>query len=70
VKRRELLDRIAKASRKGSLEFVLVREGGEHTLYRCGGQQFTVPRHAEINEITARSILRHLEPVLGKGWWR
>ena len=70
MKRRDLLGRIAKAAAGVSVEFGLVREGGKHSVYQCGAQRFTVPRHAEVNEITARGILRHLESELGKGWWR
>jgi len=28
------------------------------------------PRHREINEITAGSILKQLDAVLGEGWWK
>jgi mRNA interferase HicA len=70
VKRRDLLGRIAKAAAEAGVEFGLVREGGQHSVYRCGALRLTVPRHTEVNEITARSIMRHLEAELGKGWWR
>ena len=52
------------------MEFGLVREGGEHSVYECGSERFTVPRQVEVNEITAQAILRHLESEFGKGWWR
>jgi len=48
----------------------LVREGGEHSVYQCGRQRSTVPRHTEINELTAQGILRQLESEFGSGWWR
>ena len=35
-------------------------EGANHTKVRVGALQTTIPRHSEINEITARSILRYL----------
>ena len=35
-------------------------EGASHTKVRVGGVQTTIPRHSEVNEITARSILRYL----------
>jgi mRNA interferase HicA len=47
-----------------------VREGSKHTIYRCGSQQIVVPRHREINEITALGIMVDLEDELGKGWWK
>lgn len=36
-------------------------EGGSHTKVRVGERQTVIPRHTEINEITARAILKHLE---------
>ncbi len=33
-------------------------EGGNHTKVTIGGMQTTVPRHSEINEITAKAILK------------
>jgi mRNA interferase HicA len=70
VKRRALLKRIAAAAAEADIDFGLVREGAEHSVYQCGSERFTVPRHAEINEITAVSIMRHLESHLRRGWWR
>lgn len=37
---------------------IRVVEGGSHTKIAFGGKQTTVPRHREINEITARQILK------------
>ena len=39
---------------------VLISEGGSHTLVRVGNRRTTVPRHREINEITARNILKQI----------
>lgn len=46
-----------------------VREGGKHTIFDVGGQLVSVPRHREINELTAKGIMRDLEDVLGEDWW-
>jgi mRNA interferase HicA len=40
----------------GPLE--LIREGANHTLYRVNGNPVTIPRHREINELTAKAILK------------
>lgn len=59
MKRRDLmkkLDRIAKAAG----EELEIREGGRHTVVRVGDKQTAVPRHGEINEITARKILKEM----------
>lgn len=56
MKLRVLLRRIAD---EGA---VLVRHGSDHDWYRnvITGNMAAVPRHAEINEFTARAIIREL----------
>ncbi len=41
----------------------LKREGSEHSLYwhPATGKRSAVPRHREVNDITARKICRDLE---------
>jgi hypothetical protein len=70
MKRRDLLSRIAKRARELGVDWVLVTEGSEHTIYQVGSQKVSVPRHREINEYTAQGILKDTEGQLGKGWWR
>lgn len=36
-------------------------EGGAHTKVTIGDRTTVVPRHREINELTARTILRQIE---------
>ena len=56
MKRRDLVKRIE------GLGAAFVREGGQHTVYRTrSGRTVTVPRHNEVNDITARSILKDAE---------
>lgn len=38
-----------------------VTEGGRHTKIKIGDRLTVVPRHNEINEHTARSIIRYME---------
>ena len=47
-----------------------VRDTGVHTIFRVVNTQFSVPRYTEINELTARGILKHLERQFGESWWR
>lgn len=42
-------------------ETMETREGGSHTVVKIGGRQTTVPRHSEVNEITAKAIIKHME---------
>jgi mRNA interferase HicA len=60
VRRAELLRTLKTVARSHGAELQQVREGGSHTVFRCGPVQFTVPRHTEINERTARALLRHV----------
>lgn len=35
-------------------------EGGRHTKVKIGDKQTSVPRHREINELTAQAILEQI----------
>ena len=39
---------------------MLVTEGGSHTKVVIGERRTVVPRHSEINEITAKAILKQM----------
>lgn len=41
-----------------SAGFVFKEHGGNHDTYKRGNDTEQVPRHTEINEITARRILK------------
>ncbi|WP_432979188.1 hypothetical protein [Dactylosporangium sp. CA-233914] len=43
MKRVDLVRKIGKAAVERGLGFVEVREGGSHTIYRCGTQNVVVP---------------------------
>jgi len=63
VKRRELMRRLASLAREHGVELEVI-EGGSHSKVTIGPARTTVPRHAEVNELTARGILRHVEKEL------
>lgn len=52
MKRRDLEQRLQE------LGWRLLRHGGRHDIWERDGNEVVVPRHAEINEYTAKSILR------------
>jgi hypothetical protein len=60
VKRRELLNQMAKIARSYGIDFDRDRpvHGGRHDKFFVGGYSVEVPRHNEIVEYTARGILR------------
>lgn len=70
MKRTGLMRRIARQAKRCQVEWVFVRQGGEHEVWRCGREQVIVPRHREVLQYTAEGIMRSLEPELGKDWWR
>lgn len=73
MKRRDLIKRISGAASAAGLswEVVATSKRGDHEKWRLGSAaQVSIPRHREINEITAQSILRETERALGQGWWR
>ena len=52
MKHRDLINELRR------LGFKLERNGGEHDLYTKEKVTVEVPRHREINEITAKKILK------------
>jgi mRNA interferase HicA len=70
LRRGALLRDIGRAARRRGVEWILVRQGGRHELWRCGATEVVIPRHAGINDLTALGVKRVLENELGKGWWR
>ena len=69
MKRRVLLQRVAVAARSGGLSWELVRQGSEHEVWALDGRRITIPRHREINELTAHDIMKALEEEFGRRWW-
>jgi mRNA interferase HicA len=59
VKRRDLIIKLeAEARRRG--EKLEITEGSKHTKVKIGDSVSVVPRHNEINEITAKAILKQM----------
>ena len=56
MKRRDLVDKIE------AMDCIMIRHGGKHDWYQNPRTRMTqpVPRHREINEFLARSILKKL----------
>jgi hypothetical protein len=70
MKRRALIQRIRFAATARGVPCLLVREGSRHEFWDVGDVRVSIPRHRDINEWTAEAIMRDLEPILGKDWWR
>ena len=52
MKKKDLEKKLLKAG------FVFVRHGGNHDVYKRGNDEEQLPRHTEINEMLAKSIVR------------
>ena len=59
MKRRDLIQRLSVEAKRLGLN-MQVTEGGGHTKVAIGDRRTVVPRHNEINEITARAILKQM----------
>ncbi len=71
MKRAALIKRISDAAKANGITWTQVASKGNHEKWRLGRSvQVSIPRHSEINEITAQAILRSTESELGEGWWK
>jgi len=55
MKRRDLEKKLR------SMGWILIRHGGRHDVWSDGNREIAVPRHNEINEYTAKAILKDAE---------
>lgn len=60
MKRKDLLKSLGKMG-----DLVKVREGANHTIYQINGARVSIPRHKEINELTAQGILKDAKEASG-----
>lgn len=70
TKRRDVLSTIAQAARARGLNWVLVREGANHSVFALDGLRIPVPRHRDLDQQMARILYRECEEKLGKDWWK
>lgn len=70
MKRRDLIQAIQQAASTRNVAWVKVREGSRHEIWRCGATTVSIPRHREINDLTAAGIFKDLENELGRRWWQ
>lgn len=70
MKHADLIRRVGRAARVAGVTWTKLRAGGVHDVWECGGLRVSIPRHRELNELTAEGIMRTLEEKLGADWWR
>ena len=70
MNRRTLIRKIAKEAQRQQLNWRLAREGADHSIFDLDGLSITVPRHSDLNELTALGILKRCAMKFGPKWWR
>lgn len=60
MKRRDLEKKVNQLAKRHGLT-AQWEEGGNHSKVTVGHLTTTVPRHTEINELTAKGIIKYLE---------
>jgi hypothetical protein len=63
MRKRDLERRMRKLAQEYGVP-VHSAEGGSHTKWHAGSEAMPVPRHAEVNERTAKGILENWESIL------
>lgn len=61
MKKRDLEKKLKKAG------WWLDRHGGNHDIWTNGNNTTQVPRHSDVNELLAKSIVKEAEKNPGKG---
>ncbi len=65
MKKKDLLKHLNGLSKTHDVAFEMLRQGANHELWIFNDQRLTIPRHNEINEITAKGIIGEAERTLG-----
>ncbi len=58
MKRRDLIKKLNQIASQANRTLSIKREGGNHTIYEINGVPVPVPRHTEISEGLARTIIK------------
>jgi hypothetical protein len=70
MKKRDLINRIAKRAKQQGVAWAEGEPGSKHDRWYLEGQLIPVPRHTDIGEGLAESIFKDCEFALGKRWWK
>lgn len=67
MKKKALEKKLVALAKKHDVTFELIRQGGGHEIWSFNGQSIAIPRHREINELTAKSILKTANAEVSDG---
>ena len=65
MKREQLMKELRKIGKKAKYELTFVRSG-PHDTWRIAGRNLSIPHHKEINEHTARGIIKDARAAIEK----
>lgn len=64
MKQRDLIKRLAGMAKDADGAWKFGAEGGNHEVWLLNGRKIIIPRHREINELTAKGIIRRAHDML------
>jgi len=67
VKKRDLIKQLRAIAKAADTDLEFVREGANHEVWTIGDERLVIPRHREINEHTAKGIIKKAEEVTTDG---
>jgi mRNA interferase HicA len=67
VKKRDVIKRLRAIANAANMDLQFVREGSNHEVWAIGSERLVIPRHREINEHTARGIIKRAEEMTADG---
>lgn len=63
MNKRSLIKRIRDIAKEEGFELTFARQGRNHEIWIVRNQRLVIPRHRQINEHTAQSIIAAVEEV-------
>lgn len=64
MKKKDLIKHLKGLSKTNDVPFEKLRQGANHEVWAFNGQRLPIPRHNEINELTANGIIGDAEQTL------
>lgn len=63
MKKRTLMKELRSVARAAGVRLEFVREGGNHEIWTIAGERLVIPRHREVNELTAQGVIKRAREV-------
>ena len=62
---------IQREAKRQGVKWLLVREGGNHTIFSLDGVTVPIARHpGDFGPRYTETIYKECERIFGKGWWK